>query len=91
MILKITPKNFQINLTLELFICLMLELLEFILNCYSLRTTFFCKICDFKVLTNFYVFNFFLEFSLFKKNSPTRIAKLKKFETKKTCWLWGII
>ncbi len=41
---NIELKSFQINLILELFMCLMLELLELLLNFYSLRTTFFVSI-----------------------------------------------
>jgi len=38
---KIELKCFQINLTLELFMCLRLELLELLLNFYTLGVTFF--------------------------------------------------
>jgi hypothetical protein len=38
---KIELKCFQINLTLELFMCLRLELLELLFNFYTLGVTFF--------------------------------------------------
>jgi hypothetical protein len=41
MISNIEFKSFQINLMLELFICLMLESLVLLLNFYSLGVTFF--------------------------------------------------
>jgi len=40
-------------------------------------------------LAIFLLFTFFFEFALFSILFPTRIAKLRKFETKKTCWLWA--
>jgi hypothetical protein len=94
---KIKFKSFQINLMLELFMCVILELLEllfklleFLLNFYSFRVIlFFFKF----VITTFWHFFCCLHFSLnlhyFFIFFPTRIAKLGKFETKKTCWLWG--
>jgi hypothetical protein len=41
------------KLMLELFMCLMLELLESFLNFYSFGLTFFFEICDFKFIGNF--------------------------------------
>jgi len=64
MISKILLKSFQINLILEFFMCLMLELLNFLLVFYSLGVTFFFVICDFNFLTMFYVYIVF-EFALF--------------------------
>jgi len=51
---------------LKLFMCLMLELFEFILKFYSLGITFFLQIkCDFKILASFLSFTFSFEFALF--------------------------
>jgi len=77
---RLNLKVFKINLMLELFMCLMLELLELLLNLYSFMIKTFgnCFV--------FYIFSWICTiFSIF---FPTRIAKLGKFETKKTCWLW---
>ncbi len=66
MISKIELKCFQINLMLELFMCLRLESLELFLKIYSLRVTFyFFKILIPIVLASFLLFTFFLEFALF--------------------------
>ncbi len=59
MISKIELQKFQTNLMLEL--CLRLELLELILNFYSLGVTSFLFI----FLEMFLLFTFFLEFTLF--------------------------
>jgi hypothetical protein len=55
------------KLMLELFMCLMLELLELFLKNYSLGVTFFFffEICDSKILGIFLVFYIFIEFSFF--------------------------
>ncbi len=51
MISNIELKFFQMNLMLDLFVCLRLELLELLLNFYSLGVTFFSfKFCDLKFL-----------------------------------------
>jgi len=55
MISKIKLKCFQINLMLELFICLILEWLEFSLKNHYIRVTFFFEICDIKFLVIFFV------------------------------------
>ncbi len=84
-------KSFKINLILELFMCCRLELLELFLNFYSLGV----KCIFFKILTSnfgelFYCLHFPLNFHNFPIFSPIRIAKLRKFKTRKTCWLgWG--
>ncbi len=82
MISKIKLKSFHINLMLELFMCLMLELLKlskfFLLsrgNLFSLKF----------VISIFW--QLFFEFALFFHFFPTRIAKWSKFETKNICWL----
>jgi hypothetical protein len=83
MISKTTLKSFQISLKLKLFMYLMLELLELLLNFYSLGITFFFEIYDFNFFTFFlnlhYVFHFF----------PNKNCQVQKFETKKICMLWG--
>ncbi len=62
MISKIELKCFQINLMLELFMCLKLELLKLIKILYSLRVTFFFfEIFDPNLLTSFFCC---LDFSL---------------------------
>jgi hypothetical protein len=55
---------------LEIFMYLMLELLELFSKFYSLRVTFFFEIYDFKVLAIFLLFTFFLEFALFFQFFP---------------------
>ncbi len=88
MISKIQLKCFQINLMLDLFMCV-----KFIINFLKLLirgNILFFQISNLIFLASFLLFTFFFEFA--KKNSiffPTRIAKLRKFETKKTCWLGG--
>jgi len=98
MISKIEFKKFQINLMLELFICLILELLEllfklleFLLNFHSFKVIlFFFKL----VITTFWHFFCCLHFSLnlhyFFIFFPTRIAKLRKFEKKKHVGCGGV-
>jgi hypothetical protein len=77
MISKTTLKSFQISLKLKLFMYLMLELLELLLNFYSLGITFFFEIYDFNFFTFFlnlhYVFHFF----------PNKIAKFRNLKPKK--------
>jgi hypothetical protein len=67
MVSEIELKNFQINLMLELFMCLSFNLLNLFLNFYSLGVAppLFFQICDIKILTKFLLFTFFLEFALF--------------------------
>jgi hypothetical protein len=57
MISKIELKVLKINLMLELFMCLTLELFEFIFKIYSLRQPFQIQ-CDFKILASFVLFTF---------------------------------
>jgi hypothetical protein len=73
---------------LESFICLRLELLELLLNFYSLVVTIVFQISD----SNFWQVFCCLHFStnlhdFFSIFFPTKIVKLRIFETKKTCWL----
>jgi len=70
---------------LESFMCLMLELFEFMLKFYSLGVTFFLQIqCDFKFLASFLLFTFSFEFAhFFYIFFPTKNSKLGKFERKK--------
>jgi hypothetical protein len=77
MISKIELKCFFQKLTLELFMCLRLELLDLILKFYLLGITFFFKL--------FFIFfwqdNFICMFSIF----PNKNCQIKKIQTKKTC------
>ncbi len=77
---RLNLKVFKINLMLELFMCLMLELLELLLNLYSFMIKAFGN-C-------FVVYIFSWICTIFSIFFPTIIAKVGKFETKKTCWLW---
>jgi hypothetical protein len=54
MIPNIKFKKFQISLIMELFMCLMLELLKLLLKFYSLGIFFFFEICDLKIFANFF-------------------------------------
>jgi len=76
------------KLMLELFMCLMLELLELFLKFYSLGATpFFFWNLWFQNSWIFFVFYIFhWIFTIFFIFFPTRIAKLRKFETKKKYW-----
>jgi len=65
MISKIELNYFQINLMLELFMCLRLELLKLIKIFYLLGVSFFFQISDPKFLANVLLFIFSLEFALF--------------------------
>jgi hypothetical protein len=77
---KIELKCFEINLMLELFMCLRLELLELLLNVYSLGVIIFFKILIPIVLASFLLFTFSLEFAqFFSIVFPTKIAKLRIF------------
>jgi hypothetical protein len=78
MILKIELKCIQTNLMLDLFMCVRLKLLELIFNFYLLWVTFF-----FSNFQSHFFGKFFVVYIFF----PTKLAKLRKFETKKTCWL----
>jgi hypothetical protein len=69
---------------LELFICLILELLELHLKFYSLWVTFFLWNLWSQIFGNFFLFTFFKNLHLFSIFIKTRIAKLKKIESKKT-------
>ncbi len=80
MISEIELKCFKIHLMLELFMCLRLELLKLLLNCYSLGVSLFFQISNPNFLASFCCLHFFLTiFSIF---SPITITKLKVFETK---------
>jgi hypothetical protein len=61
MILKFELKSFQINLKLDLFMYLMLGLLNILLNFYLVRITFSFS----NVFTTFLLFTFSLEFAPF--------------------------
>jgi hypothetical protein len=76
MISKIELKCFQKALTLKLFMCLKLELLELILKFYLLGISFFFKL----FIIVFWQDNFICIFSIFFQ---TRIAKLRKFKPEK--------
>jgi hypothetical protein len=61
MISNIKLKSFQINLMLELFICLILELLKLLINFYSLGVTIYFWNLQFQFFDDyFFVFTFFL-------------------------------
>jgi hypothetical protein len=79
---NIELKSFQIKFILELFMCLMLELLKlFFLN--SLKITFFLSNLWSQSFGNFFVVYIFLWIcTIFSILFPTRIAKLGKFENK---------
>ncbi len=78
-----TLKTIQINLILEIFICLILELLELILNFYSLEVTFFIEICDFKFMVfGICIFTIFFEFALFFPIFPNMNCQVVKFKNK---------
>jgi hypothetical protein len=62
---KIELNFFQINLMLELFMCLRLGLIEFILKLYLLGVKLKNQIFDPNVLASFLFFAFFLEFAPF--------------------------
>jgi hypothetical protein len=79
MISKILLKNFQINLILELFMCLMLELLKFLLVFYSLGVTFFFVICDFNFFDNVLCcLHFFLNSHFFFHFFPKKNCQVRK-------------
>jgi hypothetical protein len=90
---KIEVKCFQINLRLELFIFLTLELLKLFLNFYSLGVTFV-----FQILSQFFG-KFFVSYICFQVCTfssiffPTKITMLRKFETKRNvgCGEGGLI
>jgi hypothetical protein len=86
MISKILLKSFQINLILELFMCLMLELLELLLVFYSLGVTFFFVIYDFNFLTMFYVFFYNLHFFFhFFPNKNCQVRKIRNQKKNVDC------
>jgi hypothetical protein len=58
MISKIDLKCFQINLMLELFICLRLDLLELFIKKLALGITFFFSNFDFNFLASCLLFSF---------------------------------
>jgi hypothetical protein len=88
MIPKIEVKCFQINLRLELFICLTLELLKLFLNFYSLGVTFFFQILS-QFFGKFFVIYIFFQVCAFSSIFfPTKITMLRKFETKRNVG-WG--
>ncbi len=76
---------------LELFMFLMLELLKVIWNVYSLGLTFLLKFVMSIFWQVFFVAFFFWNFIIFSIFFPTRVAKLKKFETKKYVGCGGVI
>ncbi len=84
MISKIELKCFQINLMLELFMCLRFKLLNLFLKIYSLGATMFFSKKLSQLLASFLLFTFFLNLHYFLHIFPTTFAKLRKFETKKT-------
>ncbi len=65
MISKIELKRFQINLMLELFMCLRLKLLELLFKNYSLGVTCFFSNSWSQLFAKCFVFYIFLEFALF--------------------------
>ncbi len=79
MISNIELKSFQINFMLKLFMCLMLESLEFILNFYSLKVTFFLSNflthCFDKV---FWFLHFSLNLNYFLHFFPNKNCQVKK-------------
>jgi hypothetical protein len=75
MMSNIELQSFQINL--------MLELLELLLNFYSLKPTSLFQNFNLKFLTMLLLFTFFWICTNFPIFSPTRISKLEKIETKK--------
>jgi hypothetical protein len=79
MISKILLKKFQINLILELFMCLMLELLKLLLVFYSLGVTFFFVICDFNFFDNVLCcLHFFLNSHFFFHFFPNKNCQVRK-------------
>jgi len=71
---------------LELFMCLRLELITFKFLFIKSNICFFKFVCQF--FGKFLLFTFSFEFAQFFKFFPTKIAKLRKFETKKHVG-WG--
>jgi len=89
MISKIKVKSFQINLTLELFMCLMLKLIELFLNLYWLGIMFFKKNCDLNILTNFLLFKFSLEVAPFFPFFPKKNSQVRKIWNQKNMLVVG--
>jgi hypothetical protein len=87
MISKINLKNFQISLKLKLFMYLMLELLELLLNFYSLGITFFLWDLWFQFFDFLLFFTFFLNLHYVFHFFPNKNCQVQKFETKKICRL----
>jgi hypothetical protein len=78
MISKMDLKCFQINLMLESFMCLTLELLEILKKLYSLGITFCFQNFDPNYLTVFLLFTFFFKFALcflFFSNKNCQVKK----------------
>ncbi len=79
---KIEFKNFQINLMLEIFMCLMLEFKKLFENFFSLRITFFLK-RNLSQFFDFFFLTFFLEFALFFPYFPNMNCQVRKIKNQK--------
>jgi hypothetical protein len=88
MISKIKLYFFSNKFKVAIFYMFNVGIIIIILKIYSLQITFFLRIFYLKFFTK-KTLHFFLEFALFLSFFfQTRIVKLKKIKTIKTCWLW---
>ncbi len=89
MISNIKLTSFQINLILELFMCLRLELLKLLIKNFVSIIFFSFQIDDFKYFAIFLLFTLLLEFAQFFPFFPNKNYQIKKKLKQKKMLLGG--